>query len=79
MKTTVWSKERGAKILKEGVDFEAYRAKYPSAIKCKHPTMASLKRWSNDAVCKCPDGCRVEPDGECEHGCPSWLIVLGFI
>ena len=25
------------------------------------------------------DGCRVEPDGECQHGAKSWLIVLGYI
>ena len=25
------------------------------------------------------DGCIAEPDGVCEHGHPSWLIVLGYI
>ena len=25
------------------------------------------------------DGCDVEPDGECEHGYPSWPMVLGLI
>lgn len=26
------------------------------------------------------DGCEpVEPDGECQHGCPSWLIYLELI
>ena len=25
------------------------------------------------------DGCWVEPDGECEHGHPSWLIAMGLI
>jgi hypothetical protein len=25
------------------------------------------------------DGCTAEPDGVCEHGHPSWLIVLGYI
>jgi hypothetical protein len=25
------------------------------------------------------NGCIVEPDGRCEHGCLSWLIVLGLI
>ena len=25
------------------------------------------------------DGCRVEPDGTCPHGAPSWLIQLGMI
>lgn len=27
----------------------------------------------------CSEGCEVEPDGSCEHGCPSLLIVLGVI
>jgi hypothetical protein len=25
------------------------------------------------------DGYWVEPDGTCEHGKPSWLLVLGFV
>lgn len=28
---------------------------------------------------KTPDGCRVEPDGHCSHGFPSWALVKGFI
>jgi len=35
--------------------------------------------WDNDGICEATDGCIVEPDGTCEHGCPSWLIRLGFI
>jgi len=27
----------------------------------------------------CTHGCEVEPDGTCEHGCPSPLLLLGFI
>lgn len=27
----------------------------------------------------CQEGCDVEPDGICEHGCPSVLIRLGLI
>ena len=27
----------------------------------------------------CKEGCDVEPDGRCEHGCPSILIALGMI
>lgn len=79
MKTQVYSKERGAKVLKDGANFDAYRAKYPSVIICKHPTMAKLEKWSSDCGCKTPDGCWVEPDGECEHGYPSWLSALGMI
>jgi hypothetical protein len=25
------------------------------------------------------DGCWVEPDGICPHGCQSWFLVLGLI
>jgi len=27
----------------------------------------------------CTEGCEVEPDGKCCHGCPSPLIALGII
>jgi len=44
-----------------------------------HEIEATLMEWDNDGVCEATDGCIVEPDGTCEHGCPSWLIRLGFI
>lgn len=78
-KITVWSRERGVRTLKEGVTVEQYAEKYPSAIKCKPPTVATMDRWVSDGVARSIDGCRVEPDGECEHGYPSWLMALGLI
>jgi hypothetical protein len=27
----------------------------------------------------CDEGCEVEPDGRCEHGCPSVSLALGII
>lgn len=27
----------------------------------------------------CREGCQVEPDGRCEHNCPSPLLALGVI
>ena len=27
----------------------------------------------------CSEGCETEPDGNCEHGCPSVLIALKLI
>ena len=45
----------------------------------KQPSMATLERWAMDGIAKATDGCTVEPDGSCEHGCESWLIVLGYI
>jgi len=28
---------------------------------------------------ECPEGCMVEPDGTCPHGCPSVLLKAGLI
>lgn len=41
----------------------------------------ALNEWSTDSVVPalCSEGCEVEPDGECEHGCPSILIRMGVI
>ena len=40
-----------------------------------------LEECCNDSVVPacCTEGCEVEPDGRCEHGCPSPLIALGMI
>lgn len=40
-----------------------------------------LQEWNADGGCEaaCLHGCWVEPDGDCEHGQPSWLKVLGWI
>lgn len=27
----------------------------------------------------CTEGCVVEPDGHCSHGCPALLVALGMI
>ena len=46
----------------------------------KQPSLASLeKAMDNDGAVKATDGCRVEPDGVCPHGHPSWLLKLGMI
>lgn len=50
-----------------------------TAKKTKMPSIATMQRWLNDGVAKATDGCRVEPDGHCEHGKPSWLLRLGLI
>jgi len=33
----------------------------------------------SDADCPAEDGCIVEPDGTCEHGYKSILLILGII
>ena len=44
------------------------------------PSMGELEQWmSDDGGCEATDGCWVEPDGTCEHGCQSWLLELGAI
>lgn len=45
----------------------------------KPPSIATLERWMFDGIAKATDGCKVEPDGSCPHGCKSWLLVLGYI
>lgn len=45
----------------------------------KAPSIATLERWSESGVAKATDGCRTEPDGHCQHGHASWLIVAGVI
>ena len=32
-----------------------------------------------DRECLATDGCTVDPQGECEHGYPSWLLYLGIL
>lgn len=43
------------------------------------PAIEALINWMNAGGCEAADGCWVEPDGKCEHGCSSWLVVLGMI
>jgi len=43
------------------------------------PEMWQLEEWLMDGVCEATDGCRVEPDGRCQHGKPSWFLALGLI
>ncbi len=43
------------------------------------PDLETLMEWMMDGECEATDGCTVEPDGICEHGCKSWLSELGLI
>ena len=45
----------------------------------KRPSIKTMERWSSDGVAKATDGCRVKPDGVCEHGHSSWMLVVGVI
>jgi len=48
-------------------------------LRTAQPTGRQLRTWLDEGGCEATDGCWVEPDGYCEHGCPSWMIVLGLI
>ena len=66
--------------IKADMTWDQYAEAHPDAFKtCKPPSEATLERWDMDGYCKALDGCRVEPDGECEHGRPSWLVALNYI
>jgi hypothetical protein len=43
------------------------------------PPPQELLEGMEEGGCETPDGCWVEPDGTCQHGYPSWLIILGMI
>ena len=43
------------------------------------PSIEQLEEWLMDGICEATDGCIVEPDGTCPHGCNSWLLELGLI
>lgn len=45
----------------------------------KGPSLKTAERWMDEGVARATDGCRVEPDGHCEHGHSSWLLALGLI
>ena len=75
---------RAVRALKIGVDVEAYITRQAEKgvkaqrIKGQVPTMATLERYASD-TCRATDGCKVEGDGVCPHGHPSWLKVLGMM
>ena len=73
---------RIVKTLKAGITLDNMRAKYPQHAfeKCNRPpAIKTLENWVCNGVAEAVDGCRVEPDGSCEHGYKSWLLVLGYI
>ena len=43
------------------------------------PDIEQLTEWVVDGMAEATDGCRVEPDGHCEHGHASWLLELEMI
>jgi len=43
------------------------------------PSTDVLCEWLSEGWAEATDGCAVELDGTCEHGCKSWLLILGMI
>lgn len=43
------------------------------------PSLEQLMEWESEGGCEATDGCWVELDGTCPHGCQSWLLELGYI
>ena len=79
MTIRVYTKERGVRRLRDGVTLEQYQERFPNAIRVHLPTMATVENWSDTGIARAMDGCHVEPDGNCPHGYPSWMLVLGVI
>ena len=45
----------------------------------EEPSAETLMQWADEGRCQATDGCWLVGEVfECEHGHPSWAIVLGF-
>jgi hypothetical protein len=42
-------------------------------------SMLEAATYDSVAPACCVEGCEVEPDGHCEHGCPSVLLSAGLL
>ena len=62
-----------------------YRISATEALENEGYTPDTLEAFTRNALFDatspacCSEGCVVEPDGTCSHGCPSILIALGVI
>lgn len=45
----------------------------------RKPSQETLIEWSSLGISQTTCGCKVEIDGYCEHGNPSWFIILGLV
>ncbi len=45
----------------------------------EEPTPETIAAWADQGGSRATDGCWLEQATEaCEHGYPSWLVVLGY-
>jgi hypothetical protein len=56
-----------------------YRISVQETMRREGLTLASPELRDSVVPACCTEGCEVEPDGYCEHGCPSILLALGVI
>ena len=58
-----------------------YFERHPNAVKITtaEPSLRTMNDWEAKGMAKAVGGCKVEPDGHCQHNAPSWLLVLGYI
>ena len=61
----------------KSVGAKKYRISAGAAMRRADLTMDDLDDVIVPACCT--EGCEVEPDGTCEHGCPSVLLAMGVI
>ncbi len=64
-------------IAKSNTTANPYRISASRALRESGMSLEDCSDGTCPACCK--EGCIVEPDGECEHGCPSVLIAAGLI
>jgi hypothetical protein len=69
-----------ASLTKADLEKTGYFTRHPGAIvftPCPQPGIATLEKWEERGSYKAADGCSgIESDGYCQHGLPSWVLVL---
>ena len=61
--------------------WEPTTAPWPAKRPSDHTLVLMLLKASRGepVLADCIYGCKVEADGVCEHGHPSWLLRLGYV
>ena len=57
----------------------SYECEYCGYVSEPMPDAETMTDWMNDGGCETPCGCWVEPDGKCQHGNFSWMILQGLL
>lgn len=84
-RTVVYERPNGVWHLgriKAGLDINEVLRRHPDwkRVTRKPPTLVTVaRRAALSETNYATDGCKVEPDGVCQHGHPSWALVYGVI